>query len=215
MHSWGWPFVTARTSQFSLRISFGPERLEVNKVEKLIPNLHSKTKYVIHHETLNLYLDLGMKLTKIHCGISLHEGAWMQLCINLNTQLPTNAEREFEKDFCKLLNNSVSGKTIENIRKRVNVRLITNEKSAKSFVAKPHFERLTMFDECFVAIHMKKKQCLFSTNVFTLEWVFLTFQRRWCMTFVTIIWKINMTKIAGFWWLILMDWCMRLNQILS
>jgi len=161
MHSWGWPFVTARTSQFSLRISFGPERLEVNKVEKLIPNLHSKTKYVIHHETLNLYLDLGMKLTKIHCGISLHEGAWMQLCINLNTQLPTNAEREFEKDFCKLLNNSVSGKTIENIRKRVNVRLITNEKSAKSFVAKPHFERLTMFDECFVAIHMKKNNACF------------------------------------------------------
>ena len=97
-----------------------------------------------------------------------HEEAWMKLDIALSTQLRANAKNEFEKDFYKLLNNSVFGKTMENIRKRVNVRLITNEMSAKKLVAKPNYERTTIFDERLFAIHMKKHN-LFSTSLFTLR----------------------------------------------
>ena len=87
-----------------------PERLTVNKVEKLIPNLNDKTKYVIHHETLKLYLSLGLKLTKIHRGITFEESAWLKPYIDLNTNLRAKAKNDFEKDFFKLMNNSVFGK---------------------------------------------------------------------------------------------------------
>jgi len=139
-----------------------PERLEVNKVEKLIPNLRDKTKYVIHYKNLKLYLSLGMKLKKINRGISFHEEAWLKPCIDLHTQLRTNASNNFEKVFFKFMINSVFGKTMENIRKRVNVRLITNVKSAKKLVAKSNFELLTIFDENVVAVHMKKTELVFT-----------------------------------------------------
>ena len=98
-----------------------PERLVVNKVEKLIPNLNDKVKYVVHHETLKVYESLGLKVTKIHRGITFEESAWLKPYIDLNTNLRAKATNDFEKDFFKLMNNSVFGKTMENIRKRVDV----------------------------------------------------------------------------------------------
>ena len=84
-----------------------PEQIEVNKVDKSIPNLWNKKKYVIHYENLNQHLSLGLKLNKIHRG----------KYITLNTELRTAAANEFEKDFFKLTNNSVFGKIMQNIRK--------------------------------------------------------------------------------------------------
>ena len=65
-----------------------PERLIVNKVEKLIPNLNEKKKYVLHHKNLKQYLDLGLKLKKIHRRIAFNENAWLKPYIDLNTNLP-------------------------------------------------------------------------------------------------------------------------------
>ena len=93
-----------------------PERIVVNKVEKLIPNLNNKVKYVVHRETLKLYQSLGLKVTKIHRGITFEESAWLKPYIELNTNLRAKGNNDFEKDFFKLMNNSVFGKTMENIR---------------------------------------------------------------------------------------------------
>ena len=90
-----------------------PERLEVNKVEKLIPNLYDKKKYVVHYENLKLYESLGMKITQVHRGIKFEESDWMKKYIDLNTRLRAEAKSDFEKDFFKLMNNSVFGKTME------------------------------------------------------------------------------------------------------
>ena len=76
-----------------------PERLRVNKVDKLIPNLNNKEKYVIHHKNLKQYLDLGLKLTKIHRGVKFNEKAWLKYYIQLNTNLRTKGNTDFEKDF--------------------------------------------------------------------------------------------------------------------
>ena len=101
-----------------------PQRLMANKVEKLIPNLMNKTKYVIHHETLKLYERLGLKITKIHRGITFHESKLLESYnISLNTELRTKGKNVFEKDFFKLMNNSVFGKTMENIRNSQDIRL--------------------------------------------------------------------------------------------
>ena len=90
-----------------------PERLKTGGVEKLIPNLWNKSKYIIHHKTLKLYESLGLKIMRIHRGIKFEESAWLKPYITLNTDLRTNARNDFEKDFFKLMNNSVFGKTGE------------------------------------------------------------------------------------------------------
>ena len=143
-----------------------PERLIVNKVEKLIPNLNDKTKYVIHHETLKLYLSLGLKLTKIHRGIKFEESAWLKPYIDLNTDLRAKAKNDFEKDFFKLMNNSVFGKTMENIRNRVDIRLVNRESQAKKLTCKPNYQHHTIFCENLTAVHMKKVSLKFNKPVY-------------------------------------------------
>ena len=80
----------------------------MNKVEKLIPTLRKRDKYVLYHRNLKQYLEMGMNLAKIRRGISFAEDAWLKPYIKLNTNLRTEASSEFEKDFFKLMNNSVS-----------------------------------------------------------------------------------------------------------
>ncbi|XP_065650459.1 uncharacterized protein LOC136078605 [Hydra vulgaris] len=118
-----------------------PERVKVGKVEKLIPNLNNKKNYVVHYTNLKLYERLGLKITKIHRGISFEESAWLSEYIELNTNLRTKATNEFEKDFFKLMNNSVFGKTMENIAKRVDVRLVTNRDEAVKLASRPNYEK--------------------------------------------------------------------------
>ena len=143
-----------------------PERLTVNKVEKLIPNLNDKNNYVIHHETLKLYLSLGLKLTKIHRGIKFEESAWLKPYIDLNTNLRAKAQNDFEKDFFKLMNNSVFGKTMENIRNRVDIRLVTRESQAKKLTCKPNYQHHTIFSKKLAAVHMKKVSLKFNKPVY-------------------------------------------------
>ena len=76
-----------------------PERLKIKNVEKLIPNLWDKEKYIVHHENLKLHEELGLKVKKIHRGIKFREEPWMRSYIELNTRLRANGKNYFEKDF--------------------------------------------------------------------------------------------------------------------
>ena len=137
---------------------FCPERVECkNGVEKLIPNLRNKTKYVIHYKNLIQCLKAGLKLKKIHNGIKFKESAWLKPYIDKNTNLRTQAKNNFEKDFFKLMNNSVFGKTMENIRNRVNVKLVNTKEKLKKLVAKPNLKSPPkIFSENLVSVHLKK-----------------------------------------------------------
>ena len=144
-----------------------PERVKCDKgVEKLIPNLRDKTKYVIHYKNLMQCLKLGMKLKKIHRGIKFIESAWLKPYIDKNTNLRTQAKNNFEKDFYKLMNNSVFGKTMENIRNRVNVQLVTSREKFKKLVAKPNFRSRKIFNENLVSVHMKKTSLTMNKPVY-------------------------------------------------
>ena len=134
-----------------------PERVECDRgVKKLIPNLRHKNKYVIHYRNLIQCLKLGMKLKKIHRGIKFTESAWLKPYIDKNVILRTQAKNEFEKDFFKLMNNSVFGKTMENIRNRVNIKLVNSGEQFKKLTAKPNYVSRKIFNENFVSVHMKK-----------------------------------------------------------
>ncbi len=133
-----------------------PKRLTIGKVEKLVPNLNNKTRYVIHHENLKLYLRLGLRLTKIHRGITFHESDFLSPYIQLNTNLRTKGTTEFEKDFYKLMNNSVFGKTMENVRNRINVKLVTNENALNKLTKKSNFKGTNIFHENLIAVYMEK-----------------------------------------------------------
>ena len=147
---------------------FCPERVKYNnRVEKLIPNLSDKTKYVIHYRNLIQCLKAGMKLKKIHRGIRFIESEWMKPYIEMNTNLRTKAKNNFEKDFFKLMNNSVFGKTMENIRNRVVVKLVSKEDQLRKLVAKPNFcGPLKIFSEDLVSVHMKKTNLIMDKPVY-------------------------------------------------
>ena len=145
-----------------------PENIipEGSKVHKLIPNLYNKTKYVVHYENLKQYENLGLKITKIHRGIRFEEEAWLKKYIDLNTSLRTKASNDFEKDFFKLMNNSVFGKTMENIEKHVDIKLVTSKKEALKLSAEVNFDRCTIFDENLVAVHMKRTKIEYNKPIY-------------------------------------------------
>ena len=139
-------------------------------VQKLVPNLMNKEKYVVHYKTLQLYESLGMKIKKIHRILEFNEKPWMEPYIRLNTEFRKKAKSAFEKDFYKLMNNSVFGKTMENIRKRVDIKIVRTEGSEnekiRKIIAKPNFNRRVKFSDDLSAIHVNKTKLTLNKPIY-------------------------------------------------
>ena len=129
-----------------------PEKMILGKVEKLTQNLRDKEKMVLHGKNLQLYLSLGMKLKLIRRGLKFKEKDFMKNYIDKNTSLRSQAKNAFEKELFKLMNNSVFGKTMENVRNRVSIELVKDAERAAKLVNKPNFEELKIFDEFLIAV---------------------------------------------------------------
>ena len=123
-------------------------------------------KYVLHYRNLQLYLDLGLKLKKVYRVLEFNQSPWLKQYISCNTQKRTNAKNTFEKDFFKLMNNSVFGKTMENIRKRVDVRLVTDDKKLLKMAAKPTYVSSKIINKNLVAVHKIKESLTLKTPVY-------------------------------------------------
>ena len=140
--------------------------IKVGHVKTLIPNLSNKTKYVLHYKNLQLYLFLAIKLTKIHRILKFKQSDWMKKYIDFNTKKRKNATNDFEKDFFKLMINSVYGKTMKNLRKRINVRFVNNEKDFLKYTSKPTYVTHKLFDKDYAAIHEIKPVLMLNKPIY-------------------------------------------------
>ena len=112
-------------------LPFLPERMKIDKCKKLMCNLRNKKKYVVHIRSLKQALGHGLKLKKLHRIIEFNQDAWLKPYIDMNTELRKLAKNDFEKDFFKLMNNSVFAKTMENVRKHRDIKLVITDKKKK------------------------------------------------------------------------------------
>ena len=145
---------------------FCPEKKNINGVEKLVPTLGVKERYVVHCLALKQALRHGLKLKRIHRGVTFSESRKLDVYIGKNTKLRAEAKNEFEKDFFKLMNNSAFGKTMENIRKRVDVKLTSTEDRARALIAQPNYETRKIFNEHLTAVHMEQTSLYFNKPVY-------------------------------------------------
>ena len=104
---------------------------------------------MFHNKNLQLYLSSGMKLTKIHRALQFKESNWMKKYIDFNTKKRMSATNDFKKDVFKLIINSVYGKTMENLRKRINVRFVNNKKDFLKYTSRPTYATHKLFNENF------------------------------------------------------------------
>ena len=141
-------------------------RMKIKREEKLVPNLRNKKGYIVQIKTQNQALKHGLKLKKVPRVIEFQHSNWMKPYIMLNTRLRAAAKNEFEKDFFKLMNNSVFGKAMENIRNHKNIKLVTSEKKYKKQVMKPNFEDSREFTKYLLAVEMGKTEIKMNRPVY-------------------------------------------------
>ena len=145
---------------------FLPERKEINKCKKLICNLSSKKKYVIRVNSLKQALNHGLKLKQIHRVIEFNQKEWLKLYIDMNTELRKTTNNDFEKDLSKLIYNSVFGKTMENIRKHREIKLVTTDKKRSKLVSEPNYHTINLISEDLSITEIKKTKVKMNTPIY-------------------------------------------------
>ena len=147
-------------------LPFLTERKKLEKVEKFVCSIDDKEKYVIHIRALKQALNHGLILKDVHRIFKSNQEAWLKPYIDVNTKLRTEAKNEFEKDFFKLMNNSVFGKTMENVRKHRDIKLVTTDEKRNKLVSEPNYQTIKQFSENLLAIEMKKTKVKMNKPVY-------------------------------------------------
>ena len=136
-------------------LPFLPKRMKIDKCEKLVCNLHNKKKYVVHIKSLKQALNHGLKFKKVHRIIEFNQEAWLKPYIDMNTELRKVASNDFEKDLYKLMNNAVFGKTMENVRKHRDIKLVTTNKKRIKLVSEPNYHTMNYISKDLSISKMK------------------------------------------------------------
>ena len=147
-------------------LPFLPEGMKIEKVEKLVTNLHDKNEYVIHTRNLKQALKHGLILKKVHRVIKFNQKDRLKPDIDMNTKLRRKAKNNFERDFFKLMDNAVFGKTMDNTKKYRDIKLVTAERRRNYLVSEPNCHTAKFFTENLLATEMSKTQILMNKPVY-------------------------------------------------
>ena len=145
--------------------------MKTEKIEKLVASLQDKTEYVINIRSLKEALNRGLVLKEVYRVVKFAQNAWLKPYIDMNTDLRKKEKNDFEKDFCKLMNNAFFGKIMENVREHRDIKLVTTERRRKSLVWEPNYHNTKFFTENLSAIEMKKSQILMNKPVYLGLWI--------------------------------------------
>ena len=145
---------------------------ETAKLPKLIPNLNDKKKYIVHYRTLKQAINNGLMVMRTHRILKFNQSKWLKTYIDFNTNLRNCATSKFGKDLFKLIINAIFGKTMENVEKRKDIKLITHwdntrgKVGARALIARPNFNSRSIFSKDFVAIHMDKLKIVYNKPIY-------------------------------------------------
>ena len=130
------------------------ERWKIEKFENLVADFHDKTEYVIHIRNLKQALNHGLVLNKVRIIIKFKQKTKVYIDININ--LSKKAKNDFEKDCFKLMNNTVFGKSVKNMRKHRIIKLVTTERRRNYYASEPNYHTTKFFTENLLAMEMKQ-----------------------------------------------------------
>ena len=137
-------------------LPFLPEAMKINKCNKFACNLYDKNNSVVHIRSLKQALNHGLILKKVHRVIQFNQEAWLKEYVYMNPELRRQAKNDFEKDFLKSMNNFVFGKTMENLKKHRDIKLVTTDKRKNQLVSEPNYHATKWLSEKLLATEMKK-----------------------------------------------------------
>lgn len=136
------------------------------KFQKLLTTLDDKKKYVVHYTALKLAMEAGLIVKHIYRTIQFNQSPWLKAYIELNTKLRKEAKNAFDKDFFKLMNNSVYGKTMESLRKRITLKLLSRDILVRRYISSPLFKRRTIISENLMAVHLHRSKIYMNKPVY-------------------------------------------------
>ena len=147
-------------------LPFLPKIMKIDKCKKFACNLRNKKNYVVHIKSLKQALNHGLKLKKVHRIIKFNQEVWLKPYIDMNTELRKAASNGFEKDFYKFMNNAVFGKTMENVRKHGDIKLVTTNKKRSKLVSEPNYHTMNCISENLSIIEMKKTKIKMNKSIY-------------------------------------------------
>ncbi|KAF0703980.1 Uncharacterized protein FWK35_00030364 [Aphis craccivora] len=137
-----------------------------SKVRKLMGTLEEKKNYIVHYRNLQQAIKHGLIVEKVHRVIQFNQSDWLAKYIELNTEMRKKARNDFEKDFFKLMNNAVFGKTTQSKRKEIKMELVSCERRLQKLIKKCIFKHCTNYYENLNAVALENKIIRFDKPIY-------------------------------------------------